>query len=189
MISLPKIQIQQQFAKIGMSIEPGYQTIKQPPASFDMKTTHPKMDIHSPQGELTIDQSRAWDALSVGGNLQTMNRIYTRAERTGLEGIGKIVQKGNRLAAILEGGNPIASMARQQAFETANMNHSGPASVNNVDVNYAAQTPDIQVIEEIIDLNIHMNRPEIHYNQGRLQYQMLQHASVEIIPPQMDTKI
>lgn len=187
MLTIPTIRIEQQSAKLGYSSQPSQLSIRQPKATFELNTTQPKLEIHSPQGELRIDQSKAWDALGIGGIFGSMTRIYDQAQQYGLEGIGRIASKGDHLAAIHLGGNAIADIAQQEAFRYLPFNYYTYASFDNVDISYTAHKPDIQVTKGTVDLYARMNHPEIHYSRGRIQYEMLQHASLRFIPPQVDT--
>lgn len=183
------IQIEQQYAKLGMRAEKGQLSIKQPKATMELTITRPELDITSPRGELSIDQSKAWDALGVGSNLELMSRVYAQAKQLGIEGIGRIAEKGNQLAAIHQGGDPIASMAQQEAFRDLPINYVTTASSGNVDISYNAQKPNIQAIRGNVELFSQKNGPDINYTRGRIQYEMLQHASINITPPQWDMRI
>lgn len=189
MITYQGIQIEQQYAKIGMWTEKGQQTIRQPRATFELDITPPKLDIRSPRGELTIDQSRAWDALSVGSNLDFMSRIYKQSLEFGLEGIARIVEQGNRLAAIHLPGNPIAEIARENAFRDLPITYHTLASNDNVDISYERKSPEIELIRGRVDGIIQRNNPEINYEKGRLHYEMLQYQWVKFIPPQWEMSI
>lgn len=188
MASFPRIEIRQQYAKLGFDADLGQQSIRQPRATFELTTTSPKLNMQSPRGELDIDQSKAWDALGKGDALQFMSRIYARAQSLGLEGIGRIAEKGNRLAAIHLGGNPIADMAREEAFRTFPFQYYGPASYDNVDISYRANKLSIELEQGAVNLHAQMNPPEMDYIRGKLKFYMIQHGNVKITPPQIDLK-
>lgn len=66
MISMPQIQIHQEYARLGIDADLGTLDIKQPRATFEITTERPKLEVHSEQGVLYIDSSKAWDALGHG---------------------------------------------------------------------------------------------------------------------------
>jgi hypothetical protein len=111
MISMPTIQIQQRYAQIGIDADLGAFHISQPIATFEINTTPAKLDAQYRQGTLRIDQSKAWDALAVGSNLNLMQRIYSEAKNIALQGTARIVENGNRMAAIQNDTNAFAEIA------------------------------------------------------------------------------
>lgn len=189
MLPLPTIQIHQQPALIGIDADLGKQNLRQPRATFEITTTRPQQEIRQPRGELKIDQSKAWDALARTPILETMNRIYSQAKDVALQGIARIVENGDKLAAIHLNTNPIADIAQQLTFERPEMSFAGPASFDNVDISYTARKAEIQVTDGKVNLNTHPNFPEHNYERGKLDIYMRQFQSVEITPPQIDVKV
>lgn len=189
MVSFPKIQIYRQHAKLGINSAPASIEIKQPKAAWEMTTTPAKLDIHSPRGDLRIDQSKAWEALGMGGHLEWAMRIYSASRDIALQAIARIVDQGNQLAAIHKNSNAIADIAVQASQRTYHVNYAGPASYDNVDIQYTARKPDIEIIEGELNIHTRPNTPEINYIPGRLEVYMLQYPEVKIIPPQIDMKV
>lgn len=188
MSSIPQIQIRQQPALIGIDADLGTQDIKQPKATYEMQIERPQQEIRQPQGDLQIDQSRAWDALGVGPVLQSMSRIYSQSKDIALQGIARIVENGNRMAAIHLHGNPIAEIAKQLTFEHPEFEYYGEAAYDNVDITYTANKAEINVIDGKVNVNAQVNPPEISYYRGKLDIYMRQYATVEITLPQIDFK-
>jgi len=187
-LPIPQLQIRQEYARLGIDADAGTLDIKQPTATFEFNTEQPKLDITSEKGALFIDSSKAWDALGHGPFLETMNRIYTKATQVALQGIAKIVEDGNRLAAINQGGNAIAEIAKEKGADFFEFEFMGDASVNNVSLHYQPGKLNIQVKEGKVNLNTHPNRPEINYNRGKLDIYLMQYPKVEITPPNIDKK-
>lgn len=185
---IPQIQIRQQRAQIGIDADLGQLDIKQPKATLEITTEPSKLEIHSEKGVLYIDSSKAWDALGLGSSLETMSRIYSKARDVALQGIAKIVENGNRLAAIQNGGNAIAEIAKEKGDEFFEFEFLGDASMNNVELHYEPGKLDIQFKEGKVNVNTHPNPPEINYIRGKLDIYMIQYPKVDIIPPQIDIK-
>lgn len=189
-MNFPKIQIQQTPAKLGIDADLGNFDMRQPRANFEMTQEAAKLNIHQQQGDLKIDQTRAWDALGLGPVLEANRRIYSQTKHVALQGIARIVENGNRMAAIhINGANPIADIAEQLKFEHFEFDYYGEASFDNVDITYTAHEPEINVIGGKVNLNTQPNAPEISYNKGKLDIYMLQYPKVEIIPPLIDLKL
>lgn len=189
MIKIPKIQIHQQYAKLGMDADKASMEQRQPAATMDLSTTKPQLQMKSPSGELKIDQSRAWDALGCGGILEAMNRIYDQADSLFLQSLQRMVERGNRLAEIHTGVNAIAENASELFLTYPQFNYYGPASPDNVDIHYTARKPQIEVERGQVNLDVQMNRPELIFQRGKLDIYMLQHGKVEFTPPQIDLRI
>lgn len=189
MFPIPMIQITQQYAKIGFDADLGSYDIKQPGPTFEITTTPATVDIHSPQGELNIDQSKAWDALGVGSNLEWSNQIYTQSKNIALQGIARIVEDGNRMAAIHLHTNPIADIAWERAFADHGIYELPAPSYDNVDIHYTPRAPEINVILGNVRIDSHPNPPEINYTRGKMDIYMQQYNSIQIIPPEIDLQI
>jgi hypothetical protein len=189
MFPLPSIQIRQQYARIGMDIEDGRMEIRQPKATLEQTTSPARLEMEYRDGDLTIDQSKAWDALAMGSVSRLNDRIYSQAKNIVLQNIARIVENGNRMAAIHKGGNPIADIAAEQAFEDNPLVYVGEASYDNVDIEYVANEPDIQYTPAHVNTTIQAQRPEIYYQRGSVSVYLAQRNSLEIIPPQLDYKL
>lgn len=188
-MTFPTISIQRIDARIGMSTTPGSFEQRQPKANLQMETRPAQLMMHSPPGELTIDQSRAWDALGVGPHYEMMNRIYSESKNIALQGIARIVEDGNRMAAIHTGENAIADIAQQIYFDSVPFDVRGPASFDNVDIQYIAHRPQIEVQEGQVNINIQASKPEFIYHSGKLDIYMQQYPRVEITPPKIDAAV
>lgn len=163
--------------------------MRQPRASLEITTSRPKQDIRAGEGKLSIDQSRAFDAVGHGPFLTVMNRIYSQSKGIALQGIAKIVADGNRMAQITNPANAFAEIARNQAFDFFEFKIMGEASFDNVDVKYDAGPLEIETSEGSVNIETHPNRPEYNYYRGKLDIYLAQYPSVEIIPPRLDERM
>ncbi|MDQ0918578.1 DUF6470 family protein [Paenibacillus sp. V4I5] len=190
-VSFPQIQITQQYGRIGIDADPGRLDIQQPKATQELATTPAKLEIDANPGILSIDNSRWHDALGQGPSLEAMNRIYSGCRDIALQGIEKIVEEGNRLAAIHTGENVIAALATEstQDVDFYKYMYIGEASLDNIDIRYEAGNLDVQFEPAKVEHNVTVNPPIIEYHRGKLEIYMLQYPKVEITPPQMDLKI
>jgi len=189
MIPFPSIQIRTTNAQLGYDREPVVFEQRQPRADVQMRQVSAQQSITSPRGELTIDQSRAWDALGVGPVREAMNRIYDQAQSIFLQNLARKVEQGNRLAAIHTGGNPIADNAQELLFSFPEFDYYGYASSGNVDFRYVAHQAIIDVELGGVEMQAQANSPELYARQGNMNFYMIQYAKVEIIPPEIDIRI
>ncbi|CAM3526678.1 DUF6470 family protein [Marinicrinis lubricantis] len=188
-MTIPQIQIQQQFAKISIDPNLGHYEMKQNHQTLSLKTTGPRLEIHSPSGELHINQDRVWDAMALGDHLKVMKRLYDQAESIALQGIARRVQEGDQLAAIHKKTNAIKNNAMDAFAPMAAPRISGPAAYDNIDIEYIARKPVIEVHAGHVENMTPWVRPEIMYHRRDVEISMAQYAKVTIIPPQIDMKL
>jgi hypothetical protein len=183
---MPIVQLRQQYAKIGIDADIGKQDIRQPRPDFQITTKTAKLETTYLRGEQRIDQSASWDALGIGSTFAFSRRIADESKNLALQGIGKRVDIGNRLAAIHLGGNPIADMARESFFEDFKINYEGPFSTSSVDIEYTPHKPEANFEPGSVDVESKPNAPQINYTRGKLDIYMLQMNSIQMIPPEID---
>jgi hypothetical protein len=187
---IPIVQLRQTYAKIGIdSDHVGKQDIRQPRPDFQITTKNAKLDTTYHNGELTIDQSASWEALGKGNVFQFTRRVADEAKSLALQGIAKRVEIGNRLAAIHQGGNPIAEMARESVFEDFKFNYEGPFTNDSVDISYTPQRPESKFEPGSVNVEAKVNPPVIGYTRGKLDIYLLQKNSIEMIPPKIDLMV
>lgn len=188
-MQIPQIQIRTQDAALFIDADMGKQRLEQPAATVDMEQIRPEQHFQTTKGRLEINQDRLWDALALGNNLQTMSKIYSMAADIALQGIARIVEKGDQMASIHLGGNPIADMARDWKRTFPEYDFRGEASYDNIDIEYIPGELTIDTTPGRVDLNVQVNKPIHEYERGKLDIYMSQYPKVEIIPPQLDQLI
>lgn len=188
-MEIPQIQIRQQNAVLYIDADIGKQYLEQPRASVEMKQVQPKQHFSTSRGQLEINQDRAWDALGFGNSLESMSKIYSMASNMALQGIARIVEKGDQMAAIHLGGNPIAEMARDWQRTFPEFDFMGEASYDNIDLNYIPSELSIETTPGRVEMNVQVHRPIHQYERGKLDIYMSQYPKVEIIPPKIDELI
>jgi hypothetical protein len=188
-MQIPQIQIQSQPAQLSIDANIGRQHLEQPRASVSMEQIRPEQHFRTTPGRLEINQERAWDALALGNNLETMHKIYSQSSQIALQGIARIVEKGDRMAAIHLGGNPIAQMAREWQRNFPEFDFRGAASYDNIDVEYIPAELSIDTTPGRVEHNVQVNKPIHEYERGKLDIYMGQYPKVEIIPPLIDLQL
>lgn len=151
-----------------------------------MKQPRAQQQIQTSSGKLEINQDRVWDALGLGNNLDTMQTIYSLSKDLALQGIGHIVERGNRMAAIHNGGNAIAELAYDWRRTFPQFDFRGPASFDNIDFSYTPGELSIETTPGTVEFNVQVQRPIHEYERGKLDIYMNQYQKVEITPPQID---
>ncbi|MBH5320620.1 hypothetical protein I6N90_22760 [Paenibacillus sp. GSMTC-2017] len=185
-MQIPQIGIRQQHASLFIDADIGKQHIEQPKATVDMEQVEAVQQFQTTQGRLDINQDRMWDALAMGNSLETMSRIYSAASSIALQGLARIVEKGDQMAAIHLGGNPIAEMARDWKRTFPEFDFVGEASFDNIDITYTPGELSIETTRGGVNINVQVNKPIHEYERGKLEIYMSQYPKVEFIPPQID---
>ncbi len=186
---LPRLEIRQTFAKIGVETKRAQLEIQQFMGEQSVRQESAKLDIHSPEGSLTIDSTRARDAYVLGGVFLLNSRIASESYKQSVEAIGKIAQKGNRLAAIHLNQNPIPEMAEEALFEQSHIKYAGEAGIDNVDISYQPQKPVIEIeMGEVIHQYI-PRKPEIKYNKGMIEFYLRVKNQIHVKFHTVDKKV
>lgn len=188
-MEIPRIQLNIQNAKLSIDADIGKQRLEQPRPSVDMKQVRTEQQFRTTPGRLEINQDRVWDALALGNNLETMSKIYSMASDIALQGIARIVEKGDRMAAIHQKGNPIAEMAKEWKRTFPEFDFRGEASFDNIDFYYTPSELSIETIPGRVDLHVQVNKPIHEYTRGNLDIYMSQYPKVEVIPPRIDQMV
>jgi hypothetical protein len=185
---IPQIHFSQQPARLGIDADLGTQDIKQPRPVYEMTTERPQVQLHSPNGELFIDSSRAWDDIGVGGHLESMQRIYTNSKQVAIDGVTRRVLEGNRLAAIHTHENAIKEIAKNPP-QNNGLDTLGEASYLNVSEQYIAHPVEVNYTEGKVNIKTQPSPPQIEYNRGKLDIYMAKWPSIEFTPPAIDLKM
>lgn len=185
---IPSIQIRQQQTLLGLETMSGSLQIDPAKVQVQLETTHSQVRIEAPAGELVIDQSRAWDALSKGSNIRWNERLYTQMKQHLLQYIAKTAADGERLMTTAgKRMNTIPKMARENAARFGNgLEYAGPPSSGNVDVEYHRRQPNISASEGGVMVDFAVKPLSIEYSRTKVEMYIRQRGQVEIIPPQIE---
>lgn len=189
MVSIPRLQVRLTHAKLHVDADLGQYEMKQPRPTFELKQNPATLTMEQPRGDLQIDQTKAWDALGRTNILTVMDRIYSQARNIAMEGIAKIAERGDQMAAVHTKANAIADIAADTRVSFPEMQYAGEASYDNVDITYTMRKPIIHWEQGGVELNTQVNPPEVEYHRGKLDIYMRQYPAVEMIPPQIDMKV
>jgi hypothetical protein len=192
MSPIPQIQIHQTFAILAFKADPATLEIEQPQATIEMSTKQAKMHIKQPQpdGELRVDQSRAWDAIGAGGVLAMNKRVADQMFGIAVEAIAKMVENGNRMANLKNKQDSIPHIAWDNAFQQLPViQYYGEASYLNVDEEYIPSPVTIEPELGEVNWRATPNGPNIQSTRGKFNSYLAQRNSIEITLPTMDKRL
>lgn len=189
-MKIPMIDIRTQHARIGIERVPGKLEVRTFPPEVHTKQRPAQMEFHDPPADLRIDSSRAWNAIYGGKLLDFTRRITEQIPEILLQRMADMVERGNRMAAIHIPPNPIPDIALEGSMNTGTgLDVFGPASYDNVDIEFIAHDFDMDVQIGGVDIDVTIRKPETSFQRGRLHIYMEQYPTVEIIPPKIDLRI
>ncbi|RLL46657.1 hypothetical protein D8M04_05475 [Oceanobacillus piezotolerans] len=180
-MEIPQIRMKTQYAQIQIQQTPGKQEISQPKAELTIKQPSADISIRTTPGKLDIDQTKAWEDMNLMHIFKRNKQFAQEGKQALMEGIARRVRQGNEWMRIENGGNPLASQAAQNAYDS--MKSLGIKFIPShfaVETNYQPANVDIQVQvnKPIIDAN--PQKVQHHYQPGRVETSLKQHADLEI---------
>lgn len=146
-----------------------------------MSTTKPMVMLKTEKPQIQIDQSQCF---AEAGLMSISDLIADNAEygkQKVSEGISRIVEQGNQLAAIENGGDPITEQAQSNAydmFEHEFVYTTIPKSRPKID--FIRGTVDAQLQEGKVNNETQFKKLDVNYTPGKVEYFMKQYQSINI---------
>ncbi len=116
-MNIGSIRITQTLGRIGIRQYPANMDIEQPPPTADIRQPRADMNIVSILPKVYIDQSECFAEVGLKTVLRLANDFYDESLEAGLDAIGKMVEEGERLMGIENGGDPIVEIAEETMYE------------------------------------------------------------------------
>lgn len=180
-MKLPQIRIQSQPALISHETIHAKQTIQQPKAELDLQQPPAEMTIHRTPSKLTIDQTAAREAVDLKSIRKRIEEFADNGRQELLEGIARRAQQGDELMKIENGGNPLASQAKQNSEKPEKQFNIGfIPPMFSVKLNYEPTKLDIDwQVNKVIN-NTKTNKPILDYEAGKVEIGLRQKESLDI---------
>ena len=172
------LKITRTDALIGINTTSAKMSIHQPKADFEMTKKDPKLEIHSEQIQIRIDQRQCFNESGLK-DFTTLARDHAaEAKQAVFEGISRRVSEGNMMADIKNGGNAIAEIAFNSFFtnhvlDIATMPKSRPI------IDYVGGTVDIRFDEGYVDIKSRPYAPIIDVVAGDVEIYMKQNPEIK----------
>lgn len=112
---LPQITIDQQFARIGIRSRDAEVQINQGTAELSIEQPSATIRMSARPGRLTIGQTQAFRDLGQFPVGESVAKSAQEGFQKAIAGSGRRRRQGDQLMKIEHGGNPIASIAKQNA--------------------------------------------------------------------------
>ncbi|MFG6147991.1 DUF6470 family protein [Halobacillus sp. B23F22_1] len=179
-MNVPQIQIQSTPARLGLTINKGKQTIRQPQAQQSIQQPQAEMTIKQRPGQLTIDQTKAWHNIDLKSIALRTEETAQVGEQKWMEGLARMASEGDELMRIEQGGNPIAAQAERNAGFEFDIQPGGRPSYDLVDLSYQPGEAEINVEPREPIINTVKQDPETSFSPGNVSSYVEQYPDLKI---------
>lgn len=177
---VPLIRIHSTMGQIAMSAVPPRQTIKQPKADMHLEQPPATLRMETEPGRLTIDQSKAWEAMDIEHIFQRVKEHAEEGKQAAMEGTARRAAEGDELMKIEKGGNPIAAQAKRKSeLFNYQYNYALVPPPLSVKIHYVPGTLKIEAEPQKVINRTVPRKPIINYERGRVDISMKQYPAIE----------
>lgn len=188
-MEISQIRIESTRAQIGIKTKNAVNNIQQPMANLSIKQPKAEIAIKTTKSKLTIDQTQARADVDLKSISHRMEEFAQKGYQDLLKGIARRARQGNELMRIEDGGNPIASQAKQNGHKP--LKEFGLAfipSVGSVKINYEPASVEIDIKPQKPLINVQVNKPIYHYEPGNVEIYLKRKNDLKISFEMIDIK-
>ncbi|MFJ7950802.1 DUF6470 family protein [Lysinibacillus sp. NPDC096418] len=179
----PQIQIRTTDAKIDLNISKPRQYIKQPRATQSIEQPAAIIDIRTTKSVLKIDSSQARRDLGLIGPLESVANYAQKGKQMSLQGMARIAREGRQMmenAGKGQGSAIIQGIAKQNhGPHPVRFNVKFVPSIGSVKIDYTPGTTDINITRQKPKIDVQVNKPIHEYTPGNVTGTMIQRPSVQ----------
>jgi hypothetical protein len=179
-MKIPQLQINQAFGQISIRQDHGGVKIQQPKAKVNITTENPRVEIERSEGELTIDQSKAWAAYGLINPVELTRSIADQARSMAYQAMAKKAQDGDRMAAIHQSTDVIAELAQEKFSQTHELRVAKAASYDNVDIFYTPDQLTFRPMKGSVNVQVQPQKPIIERVPSQVMIGMERYPSIQI---------
>jgi hypothetical protein len=173
-----QIKISTQPTRLDYTINNAQLNIQTTQPKIQLETTPAAVEIHQPQGELTIDQYPCRYSIGIMNSTDFTRDIAALGRQTAMEAIARTAQEGDQLARIESKSNAIADIAANSTIsEVLDITY---AYIASPDIHYQANPVEFNPTEGKVDLTLHRGTVQMDYRRGNVDIQVAQYPSIEI---------
>lgn len=158
------------------------QSIEQPGPDLDLQQPPAELHINRTPSVLSIDQTEARADVDLKSIRRRIEEFAQNGYQEWLNGIARRAQEGNELMRLENGGNPIASIAKQNSklFPIYDFNIGYVPKTGSVKIDFQPTKLDIQWdIKKPIN-NTKARKPIIDYQPGTVDIRLKQYQDLQI---------
>jgi Family of unknown function (DUF6470) len=174
-----------------VSITKALQKIEQPQADMTIRQRSADMDIQTTPGQLTIDQTQAWEDMNLMSIFKRIDEFARKGYQDWLSYLAKASSQGDQLMRIENKGNPLISQATHNSEDPIlDYNVGFIPSAFSVKINYRPAVVNINWQTQKPEIQVQVNKPSHYYKPGAVKVEMKQMPSlhIEVIGLNVDQK-
>ncbi|MFB7035420.1 DUF6470 family protein [Bacillus altitudinis] len=180
-MQIPRLLMEQTYAKLQMSTTPSKQEVEQPRAELEIQQPRAVMNIRRTPSKLTIDQTEAFADMDIKSIFRRSEEWAAEGKRAIGEGMGRRAEEGSELIKIENGGNAIAEFAKINGSPPAKQFNIGVIpSFFSVKIHYQPSELKIDVEPQKAIIEATPHKPIVNYQPGKVHIDMLQYPELKI---------
>lgn len=173
-----QINISTQPIRLSYTTKNAQSNLQSTPPTVQMETTPATLEIHQPQGELTIDMTPCRYSIGIKNNADFARDNAALGRQTAMKAIARIVDEGNQLAQIENKSNAIADIA---AYSTRSEVPSVTlAHIDSPDIHYQANPVQFNPTAGKVNFTVQPGTVQGDYQPGSVDIRVTQYPSIEI---------
>ncbi|KJB88892.1 hypothetical protein AZ66_05020 [Paenibacillus sp. E194] len=173
-MNIPRIQIDQQYSKVGLEREVGRLNIETPTPKLEISQQQVSVQMDRSDGKLEIDSRKAWSALGSARLEEVTDRIAQESLQISMQNIANISSEGDRMMAFHNKGNAFAEIARERMFRQYPIEVCGSPSYDNVDIEYTPGKVDMEWKSGGVKFDFNRTQPRVDYYPGKVNPYLIQ---------------
>ncbi|MGM0876457.1 MAG: DUF6470 family protein [Bacillota bacterium] len=180
-MKIPQIRLESTSAQIGIQTRNAVNHIQQPMADLSIEQPKADLTIRTTPSKLTIDQSQARADVDLKSIFRRTEEFAQTGYQDWLAGLARRAQQGDELMKIENGGNPIASQAKQNGYKPKKEFGLGfIPSAGSVKIQYEPAKVDVEVQPNKPTINVKINKPIYDYEEGKIDVHLQRRNELKI---------
>ncbi|MFX3675299.1 MAG: DUF6470 family protein [Paenisporosarcina sp.] len=179
-MDIPKLHIETTKGILGLSTTRPIQRIEQAAASLSIEQPKAIQTFQTTQSKLSIDSTQARADVDLKSIAKRWEEVASYSRQSLLEGMGSRAQQGTEMMSIENGGNSIASQAKQIGRQMKNLGIKFIPSYGSVKIEFTPGKIDIQTEQQKPIISSQANKPIHDYTPGKVTAEMIQYPSIDI---------
>ncbi|GAB6927549.1 hypothetical protein JCM10914A_15320 [Paenibacillus sp. JCM 10914] len=174
-MNFPRIQIQQEYSRLGIETTRGKHNIEQPRPSLNMNQQQGEIEVKRTNPTLEIDSRKAWSALGIARIVEVNDRIAQSSMEISMHNIAEIARNGDRMMHFQKSKNVFAEIARDNVFKARpRVEIVGEPGYDNVDVTFTPGKLQMNYTPGGVTFSPETYKPVVDYYPGKVNSYLIQ---------------
>ncbi|WP_175640281.1 DUF6470 family protein [Metabacillus schmidteae] len=180
-MQIPQIRLESTNAQISIESRSATTQVQQQKADMSIEQPKANLSFRTNPGKLTIDQTQARADVEIKSVFHSIEENTQEGKQGWSTGIKRIVQEGEELMKIENGGNPIATQAQRNGYKPMKEFGIGfVPSVGSVKINYQPAVVEITITPNKPIISVAVNKPILDYQAGNVEINIAKKNDLKI---------